>query len=118
METLKPFKGDKDEVQDPQMFLRTFNRIMRLAGVVDEGDKIEALQDYIVPRSEVQKWYDNLTGSQQASWSELSKAFNEHWEPLPQAEKTPEKYCYKIPLLPLPTPMSHLYFVPMPPYLS
>ncbi|KAI6131350.1 hypothetical protein EV401DRAFT_2065689 [Pisolithus croceorrhizus] len=64
METLKLFKADEDEVQDPQMFLCTFNHIMRLAGIVDEGDKIEVLQDYIVPQSEVQKWYDNLMGSQ------------------------------------------------------
>ncbi|KIK28164.1 hypothetical protein PISMIDRAFT_7682 [Pisolithus microcarpus 441] len=70
METLKPFKGDEDEVQDPQTFLRMFNRIMRLAG----------------------KWYDKLAGSQQSSWSELVKAFNGQWEAVPQAEKTPEKY--------------------------
>ncbi|KAI6133491.1 hypothetical protein EV401DRAFT_93731 [Pisolithus croceorrhizus] len=92
METIKLFKGDEDEVQDPQTFLRTFNCIMRLAGVTDEGEKIEALQDYIAPQSEAQKWYDRLTGSQQASWSKLVKAFNEQWEALPQAEKTPEKY--------------------------
>lgn len=92
METLKPFKGDEDEVQDPQTFLRTFNRIMRLAGVNDEGEKIEALQDYIAPRSEAQKWYDKLAGSQRSSWSELVKAFNGQWEAVPQAEKTPEKY--------------------------
>lgn len=60
METLKPFRGDEDEVQDPQTFLRTFNRIMRLAGVTDEGEKIEALQDYIAPWSEAQRWYDNI----------------------------------------------------------
>ncbi|KAI6167643.1 hypothetical protein EDD17DRAFT_1750996 [Pisolithus thermaeus] len=92
METIKPFKGDKDEVQDPQMFLCMFNHVMRLAGVTDEGDKIEALQDYIVPQSEAQRWYDNLTGSQRTSWSKLMKAFNEQWEALPQVEKTPEKY--------------------------
>lgn len=92
METLKPFKGDEDEAQDPQTFLRTFNRIMRLAGVTNEGDKIEALQDYIVPRSEAQQWYDGLSSSQLVSWTELNKAFNQRWEPLPRAEKTPEKY--------------------------
>ncbi|KAI6104992.1 hypothetical protein EV401DRAFT_2014327 [Pisolithus croceorrhizus] len=48
-------------------------------GITDEGEKIEALQDYI--------WYDTLTTSQLASWAELSKAFNERWEPLPRAEK-------------------------------
>ncbi|KIK14781.1 hypothetical protein PISMIDRAFT_116421, partial [Pisolithus microcarpus 441] len=92
METLKSFKGDEDDTQDPQTFLRTFNRIMRLAGVADEGEKIEALQDYITPRSEAQKWYDTLSGPQLSSWLELSRAFNKRWEPLPRAEKTQEQY--------------------------
>lgn len=89
---MKPFKGDEEETQDPQMFLRTFNRIMRLAGVTDAGEKIDALQDYIAPRSEAQQWFDNLTGLQQSSWSELVGAFNKRWEPLPRAEKTQEQY--------------------------
>ncbi|KIO00954.1 hypothetical protein M404DRAFT_29156 [Pisolithus tinctorius Marx 270] len=30
---------------------------MRITGITDEAEKIEALQDYIAPHLEVQKWY-------------------------------------------------------------
>ncbi|KIK20966.1 hypothetical protein PISMIDRAFT_69575, partial [Pisolithus microcarpus 441] len=79
----------------------TFNHIMRLAGVTNEGDKIEVLQDYIVPRSEAQQWYDGLSSSQLVSWTELNKAFNQQWEPLPRAEKMPEKYQEELIVLKL-----------------
>ncbi|KIK22418.1 hypothetical protein PISMIDRAFT_11591 [Pisolithus microcarpus 441] len=101
MEMLKPFKGDEDKVQDPQTFLHTFNCIMRLAGITDAGEKIEVLQDYIIPRSEAQKWYNNLTTSQRISWTELNKAFNQQWEPIPRAEKTLENYQEELLVLKL-----------------
>ncbi|KIK16066.1 hypothetical protein PISMIDRAFT_114051 [Pisolithus microcarpus 441] len=92
METLKVFRGDEEETQDPQTFLRTFNCIMRAVGVTTEADKIAVLQDYIAPRSEAQAWYDGLTARQCTTWAELEKSFNDKWESLPMAEKTEETY--------------------------
>ncbi|KIO01797.1 hypothetical protein M404DRAFT_149523 [Pisolithus tinctorius Marx 270] len=101
MTDLKPFRGDEDETQDPQTFLRTFKRIMRMAAVTDEMEKIEALQDYLAPRSEAQRWYDGLSSSQKVIWTELEKAFNEQWEPLPAAVKTQEAYQEELTALTL-----------------
>lgn len=92
METLKPFRGDEEETQDPQAFLRAFNRAMRAMAISTEADKIAALQDYITPRSEAQRWYDGLTLQQRTTWAELEKSFNSKWESLPMAEKTEETY--------------------------
>ncbi|KAI5991291.1 hypothetical protein F5J12DRAFT_861620 [Pisolithus orientalis] len=84
METLKPFRGDEEETQDPQAFLRAFNRAMRAMAISTEADKIAALQDYIAPA---------LRGSEvRTTWAELEKSFNSKWESLPMAEKTEETY--------------------------
>ncbi|KIN98062.1 hypothetical protein M404DRAFT_31624 [Pisolithus tinctorius Marx 270] len=90
MTGLKPFRGDEDEMQDPQTFLCMFKHIMWMVAVTDEMEKIKALQDYLALHSEVQRWYDSLSSSQKVIWTELEKAFNEQWEPLPAAVKTQE----------------------------
>ncbi|KIN94289.1 hypothetical protein M404DRAFT_35230 [Pisolithus tinctorius Marx 270] len=65
---------------------------MQMVAVTDEMEKIEALQDYLTPCSEAQRWYNGLNSSQKVIWMELEKAFNEQWEPLPAAVKTQEAY--------------------------
>ncbi|KAI5988675.1 hypothetical protein F5J12DRAFT_786803 [Pisolithus orientalis] len=56
MDSPKLFWGDQDDPQDPQMFLQTFKQVMRITGITDKAEKIEVLQDYIVPCLEAQKW--------------------------------------------------------------
>ncbi|KIN99904.1 hypothetical protein M404DRAFT_29953 [Pisolithus tinctorius Marx 270] len=101
MMDLKPFRGDEDEMQDPQTFLCTFKHIMQMVALTDEMEKIKALQDYLALHSEVQRWYDGLSSSQKVIWTELEKAFNEQWEPLPTAVKTQEAYQEELTMLTL-----------------
>lgn len=91
MEQVKSFQGEGDG-ENPQEFIKSFNRAMRAAGITGDEDKIAALSDYLVGASKAEEWYDALDRKAITKWDQLATEFYKRWPPLARAVKTTAEY--------------------------
>jgi len=93
MTEVKPFHGEDSTMENPQDFIKAFNRAMRECTTIStEYEKIEALADYMVGGSAVEEWYNALPTDCQLSWDKLRYAFDQRWPPIQRAAKTTKDY--------------------------
>jgi len=93
MTEVKPFHGEDSATENPQDFIKAFNRAMReCTTITTEYKKIEALEDYMVSGSAAEEWYNGLSTECQLSWDKLQYAFNQRWLPIQRAAKTMKDY--------------------------
>ncbi|KIO11484.1 hypothetical protein M404DRAFT_126893 [Pisolithus tinctorius Marx 270] len=57
-----------------------------------DTQKIQALANYLGTGSPAERWYDDLTATQRASWDDIVKAFNDRWPTTKSATLTLEEY--------------------------
>ena len=68
MTEVKPFHGEDSATENPQDFIKAFNRTMReCTTILTEYEKIEALADYMVGGSAAEEWYNALPSNCQLS---------------------------------------------------
>ena len=93
MTEVKPFHGEDSATENPQDFIKAFNRAMRECTTIStEYEKIEALADYMVGGSAVEEWCNALPSDCQLSWDKLRYAFDQRWPPIQRVAKTTKDY--------------------------
>ena len=93
MTEVKPFHGEDSTTENPQDFIKAFNRAMReCTTITTEYEKIEALADYMVSGSAAEEWYNRLSAECLLSWDKLWHAFDQRWLPIQRAAKTMKDY--------------------------
>ncbi|KIO00097.1 hypothetical protein M404DRAFT_153567 [Pisolithus tinctorius Marx 270] len=92
-EAVPLFYGDRTEAENPSNFIKAFNRSMLFLNPLStDAQKIKALANYLRMGSPAERWYEDLTTTQLASWDELTKAFNDRWPTTKSASQTSEEY--------------------------
>ncbi|KIO00179.1 hypothetical protein M404DRAFT_78577, partial [Pisolithus tinctorius Marx 270] len=87
------FYGDCTEAENPSDFIKAFNRSMLFLNLLStDTQKIKALANYLGTGSPAERWYEDLTTTQLASWDELTKAFNDRWPITKSASQMSEEY--------------------------
>ncbi|KAG1889834.1 hypothetical protein F4604DRAFT_1673378 [Suillus subluteus] len=77
------FHGDLRQSENPAKFLMEFNQIMcRLPSTIMDGEKIEALEDYLSTGSPADGWYKGLNSTQRTMWAALVTDFEKRWLPI------------------------------------
>ena len=93
MADIKPFHGKDSPNENPQDFLKAFNRVMREnPNITSDVEKIEAFEDYLVGGSAAEEWYDSLPTSKCYGWDKFREAFKMRWPPIQCAVKTTRDY--------------------------
>jgi len=93
MTEVKPFHGEDSAMENPQDFIKVFNRTMRECTTIStEYEKIEAFTDYMVRGSAAEEWYNALPSDCQLSWDKLQYAFDQRWLPIQRAAKMTKDY--------------------------
>ena len=86
MQHIQSLYGDGRTSENPQEFLKSFNRLKCITRATLDEEKIEALDDYLVYGSCAEEWYMALNREVVKTWSQLVAEFNKRWPPLPPAD--------------------------------
>ena len=80
MVDIKPFHGKDSPNENPQDFLKVFNRVMREnPNITSDVEKIEVFDDYLAGGSAVEEWYNSLPASKHYRWDKFREDFKTRW---------------------------------------
>jgi hypothetical protein len=85
---LEEFDGEPDgKIQGPTFILR-FLRILHVAQVTVDYDKIQRFRLYLTPDSPAKEWYIDM-GSQNTAWADFEAEFRDRFPGIQKAKKIP-----------------------------
>jgi hypothetical protein len=85
---VEPFWGDRDD-ENPQDFLRSFNRAM---GDKSDAHKQKQFINFLHADSVADDWYEALDAAIRADWALVEAAFHTRWPKIAVVKKTSTEY--------------------------